>query len=155
MLGKIPAVALESFTAEMCEELFIAKKYTASRIAWKGIAADKLSFKAQVLTHDGRGLDLAGWYAKAGRGGKPIWGFSLYYRGHCIRSYDMSKYHKNPQKGGKARGPHKHRFSSSRIPRFAYKPDPAIRETNPNDALMDFLAEANIEMRSEYQMLLI
>jgi len=42
-------------------------------------------------------------------------------------------------------------FSSSRIDRYAYKPDPPITEDDPNQALLDFLKEENIELRSDYQ----
>jgi hypothetical protein len=70
--------------------------------------------------------------------------------GHIIRSYDMAAKHKNPG-NGRIRGPHKHRFQSSKVPRFAYKPDPPISEEDPNRALMDFLAESNIEAPVGYQ----
>jgi len=71
--------------------------------------------------------------------------------GHCVRSYDMARVHKNPGGKGKVYGPHKHMFSSSRIDRFAYKPDPPISEDDPNQALLDFLREENIELRTDYQ----
>jgi len=63
----------------------------------------------------------------------------------------MARYHKNPGQHGKIRGPHKHKFSSSKIERYAYKPDPPISEREPNEALMDFLKEANVELPNNYQ----
>jgi hypothetical protein len=63
----------------------------------------------------------------------------------------MAKVHRNPSGGGKVKGPHKHKYSSSKIERYAYKPDPPISEDNPNEALMDFLQEANIELPAHYQ----
>jgi hypothetical protein len=144
-------VAFADFTPELCEELFNAPKYTASRIAWKQTTPNKYVFRASVLTEDGQGLDLVGVWQRSDRHGRTRWGFHLSYRGCCVRTYDMAQYHKNPGGLGKVHGPHKHKFSSSRISRFAYKPDPPISEDNPNRALMDFLAEANIELRGEYQ----
>jgi len=144
-------MASGEFSAELCEQLFNIPKYTATRISWKPAGKDVFIFQAQVLTADGAGLELSGYWKKKGRHNKPTWGFSLKYRGHLVRSYDMSKYHRNPGGGGKIRGAHKHRYSSSKIERFAYKPDPSISESDPNKALEDFLAEANIELRSEYQ----
>jgi hypothetical protein len=63
----------------------------------------------------------------------------------------MAQQHKNPGMKGRVKGPHKHKFSSSKIDRFAYKPDPPISEENPNQALMDFLEEANITPPPNYQ----
>jgi hypothetical protein len=143
-------MASGDFTPELCEQLFAVPKYTASRIVWKANGPDVLIFVATVLTEDGIGLELSGHLRRNGRYGIR-WGFSLKYLGHTIRSYDMARYHKNPGGSGRVRGPHKHKFSSSKIERYAYRPDPPIAEDNPNDALMDFLKEANIELRSEYQ----
>jgi hypothetical protein len=67
--------------------------------------------------------------------------------GHCVRAYDMATKHKNPG-GGWIKGPDKHKFSSSKIARYAYTPNPPISEANPNQALMDFLKESNITLRS-------
>ena len=49
------------------------------------------------------------------------------------------------------KGPHKHKYSSSRIPRLAYTPEMPISTENANQALLDFLKECNIELRTEYQ----
>lgn len=62
----------------------------------------------------------------------------------------MARKHKNPGAGW-IRGPHKHKFSSSKIPRYAYKPNPPISDTDPNEALMDFLKESNITLKTPYQ----
>jgi hypothetical protein len=142
------------FSPEFCEQLFKAPKYVASRISWKQSGDVKFNFQAKVLTEDGTGLDLTGCWQKNSRHNRSKWGFTLTYFGNCIRSYDMAKYHRNPGGLGKIRGPHKHRFSSSKIPRLAYKPNPPISEDDPNEALFDFLAEANIQLRGEYQRLL-
>jgi len=144
-------MATSDFSPELCEQLFKVPKYLASRIVWKQIGSLKCLFLAKVLTEDGMGLDLSGYWVKNGRHNHSTWGFSLTYFGDCVRSYDMAVYHKNPGGGGKIRGPHKHKFSSSKIDRFAYKPDPPISEDNPNAALLDFLTEANIDLRGEYQ----
>lgn len=144
-------MAIIQFTSELCEELHTVPKYVVSTINWKpGDRPGIFTFQAQVLTQDGRGLDLHGHWVKTGKYGVAAWGFSLYFFGNLIRSYDMAKKHKNPG-GGKVRGPHKHKFSSSKIHRYAYKPNPPISESNPNEALIDFLKESNIELRSEYQ----
>lgn len=144
-------MASGDFTYELSEQLHSAPKYVASRIVWKrGNGQDVFIFLATVLTEDGEGLDLSGYWQRVGRHNRTCWGFSLKYMGHCVRSYDMAKVHKNPG-AGKVRGPHKHMFSSSRIDRYAYKPDPPICENDPNQALLDFLREGNIELRSDYQ----
>ena len=140
------------FSPELCEQLFHIRKIVASRISWKqGESPLVFIFQASVLTPDGAGLDLSGYWSKNLRHNRTRWGFSLRYCGHCIRSYDMASSHKNPGESGRIIGPHKHRYSSSRIPRFAYKPDPPIDEDNTNRALMDFLEEANVELPSNYQ----
>src|SRR5882762_4818931 len=143
-------MAAVDFSPELCEQLFEAPKYLASRISWKQVGDFKFIFRAKVLTEDGVGLDLVGNWVKNGRHGRTTWGFNLTYFGNCVRTYDMAKIHKNPG-GGKIRGPHKHKFSSSKIDRLAYKPNPSISEDNPNAALLEFLAEANIALRVEYQ----
>jgi hypothetical protein len=139
------------YTPQLCEELYSIPKFVASSIHWKpGDGPGKYIFQAQILTQDGRGLDLNGVWVRNSKYGVATWGFSLYFFGNLVRSYDMAKKHKNPG-GGKVRGPHKHRFTSSKIHRFAYKPDPPISEADPNQALMDFLKESNIEPPSDYQ----
>jgi len=144
-------MASSEFNATLCEQLFLAPKYVASRIRWRsGNGDDVFIFQAKVLTEDGTGLDLTGYWKKVGRHGYTRWGFSLKYMGHCVRSYDMASKHKNPGEGW-VRGPHKHKFSSSKIERFAYKPDPPLSETDANQSLMDFLKEGNIDLRTEYQ----
>jgi hypothetical protein len=142
-------MASGEFSPELCEQLFTVPKTVASRITWKSDGLGVFKFQAKVLTADGKGLDLVGYCYK--KGGERKWGFSLTYSGNCVRSYDMSKEHKNPAGGGRVKGPHKHKFTSSKIDRYAYKPNPEISEDNPNQALMDFLAEANIALPSNYQ----
>jgi hypothetical protein len=146
-------MASGEFTAALCEQLYAAPKYVASKIRWRpGSGEGVLIFQAKVLTQDGTGLDLSGYWKKVGRHNRTRWGFSLKHLGHCIRTYDMADSHKNPGETGRIKGPHKHRFSSSKIERYAYKPDPPISESDPNEALMDFLKEGNIELRSgDYQ----
>jgi hypothetical protein len=141
-------MASGEFTVQLCEQLHTAPKYVASRIRWRaGNGEGVYIFQAKVLTQDGTGLDLSGYWDKIGRHGLTRWGFALKYMGHCVRTYDMATKHKNPGEGW-IRGPHKHKFSSSKIERYAYKPDPPISEADANQALMDFLNESNIELPS-------
>jgi hypothetical protein len=145
-------MASGEFSTELCEQLFAIHKYVASKINWRrGPGTSVFIFRAKILAPDGTGLDLTGHWQKNGRHDRTCWGFSLTYRGHCVRSFDMALYHRNPGGGGKIKGPHKHRFSSSKIARLAYKPDPSISDTDPNQSLMDFLTEANIELPHDYQ----
>jgi hypothetical protein len=140
------------FSPELCEQLFRIRKTVASRITWRqGTSPLVFIFQATVLAPDGTGLDLSGYWNKNLHHRRTRWGFSLSYCGHCVRSYDMAISHKNPGEAGRIKGPHKHKFSSSKIPRFAYKPDPAISDDNANRALMDFLEEANVEFPTDYQ----
>lgn len=104
-----------------------------------------------MLTEDGAVLDLNGHWSQNSYHGHKRWGFSLRYLGHCIRSWDMATKHKNPDGGKRIRGPHKHKFDSSKIPRLAYKPEPPLSDKDPNQSLMDFLAESNIKPPDEYQ----
>ncbi len=145
-------MASVSFSAEECEKLFKVSKFVLSHLEWKrGEAKDVFIFRAKVLTSDGAGLDLAGYWQKNGRHNRTCWGFSLKYLGNCVRSYDMGKVHRNPGGAGRVHGPHKHKYSSSKIERFAYKPDPPISELDANQSLLDFLTEANISLRHPYQ----
>jgi hypothetical protein len=101
-------MASGEFSAKLCEQLFAVPKYTVSRISWKrGPGMDVLIFQAQVLAEDGTGLELSGYWQKNGKHNRRTWGFSLKYMGHCVRSYDMAKYHRNPGESGKIKGPHK------------------------------------------------
>jgi hypothetical protein len=144
------ASSQQVFTVEECERLFGEPKTVITRIAWKALNSNTMRFQAKVVTPEGRGLDLKGCWQRVGRHGDTRWGFSLSYHGNCIRSFDMARKHKNP--GGKwVRGPHKHKFSTSRIPRFAYKPDPPISVVEPNQSLIDFLVEANIAIPQNFQ----
>jgi hypothetical protein len=142
-------MASGEFSPELCEQLFAVPKTVVSRINWKSDGSDVFKFQAQVLTADGNGLILVGYWKR--KNNQPKWGFSLTYNGHCVRSYDMSPEHKNPGLAGRIKGPHKHKYSSSKIERLAYKPEPPISENNPNQALMDFLEEANIRPPANYQ----
>ncbi|MFY9904795.1 MAG: hypothetical protein WAK62_06590, partial [Terriglobales bacterium] len=124
-------MASAEFSPELCEQLYALPKQVASRINWKrGPGEDVFIFRAKVLAPDGTGFDLTGHWKKNGRHGRTCWGFSLTYMGHCIRSFDMALYHRNPGGAGKVTGSHKHRFSSSKIARFAYKPDPPLSESD-------------------------
>jgi hypothetical protein len=136
----------------MCEAIFAVPKYVASKLEWRPEGDRTVKFRAQVLSVDNStALDLIGYWGFNPRYSRKIWGFNLSYRKHCIRQYDMAAKHKNFGEVGSIRGPHKHRFSSSRIPRYAYKPNPPISESNPNQALMDFLDEANVRRPEDYQ----
>jgi hypothetical protein len=142
-------MATGDFSPELCEQLFSVPKTVASKINWKPDASGVFKFQAQVLTADGKGLHLIGYWSSKNSVTK--WGFSLTFNGYCVRSYDMASEHKNPGMAGRIKGPHKHRYSSSKIDRLAYKPDPPISENNANEALMDFLTEAHIELPTNYQ----
>ena len=144
-------MASTDFTPELCEQLHQIPKRVASKISWqRGLGPGVLIFRATVLAPDGTALELAGHWQQNGRHQRTVWGFTLSYLGHCVRSFDMALYHRNPG-GGKITGPHKHKFSSSKISRLAYKPNPPICDTEPNQSLLDFLTEANIELPLNYQ----
>jgi hypothetical protein len=144
------ATASQGFTTEECERLFHVTKTVVTRIAWKPSGRDVMLFEAKVVTSDSIGLDLHGHWQRSARHGETRWGFSLTFRGHCVRQYDMARKHHNPGAGW-VRGPHKHKYSSSRIPRLAYKPNPAISDKDVNQSLIDFLTEANIAIPRNFQ----
>jgi len=148
------AVAQTQFTAEACEALYAVPKTIVSQIAWRATDARTFRFVAKVQTSDGDVLDLHGHWSQNEFHGHKRWGFSLRYFGHCIRSWDMATKHKNPNGGKWVRGPHKHKFDSTKVPRFAYKPDPPLSDSDPNQSLMDFLTESNIQLPSDYQIVM-
>lgn len=141
------------FTEEMCEAIFNAPKKLASRIDWFVQNTNTFRFEAKVICEsENLILDLSGQWCHNTFLKHRRWGFALKLGGYIIRSYDMSKKHKNfGVVGQRIHGPHKHRFRTSKITRFAYKPNPAICDTDPNQSLMDFLTEASIELPKEYQ----
>jgi hypothetical protein len=141
------------FTEEMCEAIFRAPKKLASQIEWFVENPNTFRFEAKVICESQNlVLDLNGHWCHNTLLKRRRWGFALKLGGYAIRSYDMSKKHKNFGIVGKrVRGPHKHRFKMSKIARFAYSPDPPISDTDPNQSLMDFLTEAHIELPAEYQ----
>lgn len=146
-------MASAEFTEAMCEAIFKAPKKLVSRIEWFTENPQTLRFAAKVICEtENLVLDLNGCWCHNTFLGHRRWGFALKLGGYVIRSYDMSKKHKNfGVVGQRVHGPHKHRFRNSKIARFAYKPNPPISDTDPNQSLMDFLAEANIELPTEYQ----
>lgn len=144
-------MAQTQFTAELCEALYLAPKSVASRIVWRQHDSRTFLFEAKVLAEQGIILDLNGYWSHNLYHGRKRWGFSLKYLGHTIRSWDMSKKHRNPRGAGNIKGPHKHKFDSSKVPRLAYSPEPPLSDINPNQSLMDFLTEAHIELPSDYQ----
>ena len=119
-------------------------------IRWEPTGKGSLTFRASVRTADDLMLDLSGYWDKIDRFGDTRWGFALRFRGHLVRSYDMAKSHKNPGESGRIRGPHKQRFLSSKMDRYAYTPDPSISMNTPSAALRDFLKECNIELLEIY-----
>jgi len=121
---------------------------------WRANREGNFLLQAQVIAEDGTMFELVGYWSSQRSHKRTRWGFSLKYYGHTIRSYDMADSHKNPGEKGRIIGPHKHKFRSSKILRFAYKPNPPISETDPNQSLMDFLAEANIALPTDYQNLM-
>jgi hypothetical protein len=139
------------FTVEMCEAIFAAPKLMASGIEWRAKDSRTFIFQAKVLCDsENIVLDLTGHWCRNDFVPEIRWGFNLTLGNHCIRSYDMSKRHRNV-KSGSVRGPHKHKFHGTKIPRFAYKPSPPIDDRDCNKSLMDFLVEANITLPTEYQ----
>jgi len=117
-----------------------------SAIRWEPTEEGSRIFQAAVLTEDELALDLVGYWEPRNRFSEARWGFSLKYQGYIVRAYDMARSHKNPGERGRIKGPHKHKFVSSKIYRYAYTPDPPISTANPHDALADFLKESNIEL---------
>lgn len=98
------------------------------------------------MTNDDVPLELSGYFERVSRFNSTTWGFALRYRGYLVRSYDMAKSHENPGEQGRIKGPHKHKFVSSKIDRYAYVPNPKISTKGPSTALKDFLVECNIEL---------
>lgn len=144
------ATASQGFSAEECERLFTVAKTITTKLAWKQQNENTMRFHAKVVTVDGVGLDLRGTWQRIGRHGATRWGFSLLYNGHCVRQYDMARKHHNPGTGW-VKGQHKHKYSSSLIPRLAYKPKPPISDNELNRSLFDFMTEASIAIPANYQ----
>ena len=140
----------EKFTTQMCEYLHVTPKYLATRINWQA-EGSTVKFRAKVITiENGIGLDLHGYFLYSPRYKRMTWGFNLSCRKNLVRQYDLAKRHWN-QPGDEVKGPHKHKYCSSLLPRYAYKPDPPITESDANFALLDFLKEENISIPVDYQ----
>jgi hypothetical protein len=119
-------------------------KTVITRIVWKEVDRNTLRFHAKVVTADNIGLDLHGHYQKIGRHGVTRWGFSLTYRGNCVRQYDMALKHRNPG-GGKVKGPHQTQVFFFAGAAFCLQTQPANIRPRSKSKLAGFLS------RSEYR----
>ena len=96
-----------------------------------------------VLAESGTMLRLTGYVGRKNRS------FALLYRNTPIRRYTAHDQHKNPD-GELISGPHEHLWDDIFEDSIAYVPED-IRMGDPNDELIDFLAECNMTIRSGYQ----
>lgn len=73
----------------------------------------------------------------------------LLYRNTPIRKYTVHDRHKNPATGEIVLGPHKHTWDDNWEDRLVYVPDD-ITVGDPNQELLDFLNECNIQLGGSY-----
>ena len=131
-------------TAAEAETVLAEEKVIGVNLAWRGDARG-FKLEATVLSLDSdEVLNLRGYIGAKNRS------LVLLYRNTPIRKYTAHDRHRNPATGEVVIGPHKHTWDDDWEDRLVYVPDD-IRIGNPNEELMDFLAECNIRLRGSYR----
>ena len=73
----------------------------------------------------------------------------MLYQNTPIRKYTVHAFHRDPVTWERVTAPHKHTWDDEWGDRRVYLPDD-IRIGNPDEELVDFLAECNITLRGSY-----
>ena len=130
-------------TAAEADGLIASAKVIAANLIWR-FRRGGYRMEATVLVKDsGEALRLVGYVGKKNRS------FALLYRGIPIRKFTVHDRHTDPKTGERVTGPHKHWWDDEYEDNRVYIPDD-IRIGHPNDELVDFLVECNIDLRASY-----
>ena len=124
------------------------KKIIYGNITWRSPDRRGRTHKFTVRVESldsGEILKLEGYIGRKNRS------FALLYDNTPIRKFTVhnDQPHSDPATGDVFIQPHKHFWDDIWNDRRAYIPDD-IRIGNPNDELIDFLAECNVELRGIY-----
>jgi len=128
------------------EAILKADKVITSTLRWssRSSAKGRLYLEARVLAPDtSELLDFKGVR------GKTNYSYALLWRGVPIRKATLHFQHTNPD-GQHIGEPHKHRWDENDEDGWAYVPDD-MHWDNPDQALLDFLAECKIRYTGTYQ----
>jgi hypothetical protein len=145
-----------SVTPELINHLYKVPKVCPDYIQWKpntSVSYENHTFVANLVTEDEDVLEWRGYFQI--KHFQRRWGFSITYRRkYVVRSWDMAKKHYSQLEGRFIRGVgcHKHYYHDDDHPRAAYEiPQGEISVEDPNQAVIDFREECNIEFRRGYQ----
>ena len=134
-------------TAAEADRIVAEYKAIAMNLTWRfDSLIQGYRLQADAL-HEASGeiLRLVGYVGEVNRS------FVLLYRNSPIRKFTVHNYlrHRDPINGRVFREPHKHFWHDVHRDHPAYIPDD-IRIGDPNEELIDFLAECNISLRGSY-----
>lgn len=120
-----------------------ARKVIGANLSWKRDGSVS-RLEAKVLCPDtGETLTLKGFLGKTNRS------FALLYQNTPIRKYTVHAFHRDPVTRERVTVPHKHTWDDDWGDQRVYVPND-IRAGNPDEELIDFLAECNITLRGSY-----
>jgi hypothetical protein len=121
------------------EEVLGEAKIITENLQWQRFSSSYRLDAGVLATTSGKLLRLKGYV------GRTNFSFALLYNNSPIRKYTAHHHHRNPS-GEVIYGPHKHTWDDVDEDNWVYVPD-NVRSDNPNDALVDFLAECNITLQ--------
>ena len=133
----------ESEASRVLEEL----KVIGANLSWQN-DGETLRLEATVLCLASQEvLKLRGFVGRTNRS------FALLYRNAPIRKYTVHASHTDPVTRARITGPHKHTWDDEWEDKRVYVPSD-IRIGDPNEELLDFLKECNIELWGAYTQVL-
>ncbi len=131
-------------TKDDADRILAEEKVIEENLQWqfdgRGYRLDARVFANRA----GEVLRLLGYVGRKNRS------FALLYRDTPIRKYTVHDRHRDPATGEVFRGPHKHWWDDVWEDRRVYIPDD-IRTGDPNEELVDFLGECNIQLMGIYR----
>lgn len=130
-------------TAEQANMLVSEPKVIAVNLSWRFTRGAYRLESTALSTETEEILSLRGYVGRKNRS------FALLYKSTPIRKYTVHDRHTDPKTGLRVTGPHKHFWDDVYEDNRVYIPDD-IRIGNPNDELLDFLAECNTTLRGVY-----
>jgi hypothetical protein len=130
---------LAGVTKAEAEEVLAEDKIITENLRWRQVSSRYILDVGVLMPHSTRLLRLKGNI------GRKNYSFALLYNNYPIRKYTVHHHHKNPS-CEVVYGPHKHTWDDIYEDNWVYVPED-IRSGNPNEALLDFLAECNITLQ--------
>ena len=131
-------------TAAEATEILTEPKVIAVNLSWR---QDRRNYRLEALVlavNSKRSLRLLGYVGAKNRS------FVLLYNNSAIRKYTVHDRHVDPVTLEVIRQPHKHWWDDEWQDKRVYVPND-IRIGDPNEELVDFLSECNIELRGSYK----